>query len=510
MKKIILLLVLLLVLASCGGKPAGGDPTSKKEFKIMLNAQPTGFNPLTTNDSMSSDVSMQIYETLYERSVSGTEYVPLLAADFPKCSEDGLTCNIKLREGIKYTDGTPFGADAVIYTINKIKDKEYGAARASIAASIESIEKVNDHEVKLTHSYPDGVLIAKLAHMNSAIISPSSEGVDLMTKPFGTGPYKLSGMVAGSEYTLEVNSDYWGAKPEIEKVVYTVVPEISTAISRLETGEGDFLPQVPVTNVARVKSLSNVNFVSAASSQITYMAMRTETAKNPKLMSNLLARQAIAKAIDRAAYVNSLEGNAKALNSILPETVYGFKPEAQSFGYDFDFEGAKKIVEGEKLAAEPITILTNTRSEMSMLAEYVQSALNKVGFTNVTIVAEEFATYLDSAKKAGSYDLALLTWANVTGDGTEFFDPNVHSQRSSQRVQYVNPDFDKLVDESRETIDQSLRLEKLHAANKHILNDAILVAMYNTNNLFAHTKGYTDVEVIPGGIFFVKNFKIAK
>lgn len=510
MKKLVLLVTLLFVLVSCGGNPSPQTPTGSKEFKIMLNAQPTGLNPLTTNDSMSSDISMQIFESLYERSASGTEYVPMLAAALPECSEDGLSCNIKLREGVKFTDGSPFGADSVIYTINKIKDKDYGSARPSIAASIVSIDKVSDHEVKLNLSYPDGVLVAKLAHMNSAIVSSTSEGVDLMTKPFGTGPYKLASMVAGSEYVLEVNPEYWGDKPEIEKVVYTVVPEISTAISRLETGEGDFLPIIPVTNVSRVKSLPNVEFVSAASSQITYMGMRTDTAKNAKLMTNLKARQAIAKAIDRVAYVESLEGNAKGLNSILPETVYGFKPEAQKYGYDYDFEGAKQLVVDEGFAAEPITILTNTRSEMSMLAEYIQSALNKIGFTNVTIVAEEFATYLDSAKKPNGFDLVLLTWANVTGDGTEFFDPNVHSVKSSQRVQYTNPAFDKLVDESRETVDQAVRLEKLNAANQLILDEAVLVAMYNTNNLFAHTKGFTNVDVIPGGIFYVKYFKIAK
>ena len=522
LKSLVVFMALALFLVGCSG---GGNespespvanttpeqtPAVDDTFNIILNAQPTGFNPLTTNDAMSSDINVQIYETLYERTPDGTDYVPLLADDMPESSEDGLSVNIKLKEGITFTNGDPFNAETVKFTIEKIKDKEYGSARASIAASIESVEIINDHEVKLNLTYPDGVLIAKLSHMNSAMISPNSDGTELMTNPVGTGPYKMTSSVAGSEYTLEYNENYWGGEPEIKKIVFTVVAETSTAISRLETGEADFMPVVPVTNVNRVKQIPNVEFVTSPSSQITYLGLRTNSAKNQNVMSNDKARQAMLMAIDREAYVQTLEGNALGLNSILPASLFGYTEESEDYGYKYNLEEAKNIIASEGIADEPITILTSTVPTSQTIAEFIQSSLKAAGFTNVELLPQEFATYLATAKLENEFDLVILTWSNVTGDGTEFFDPNLHSVNSSQRVQYVNPEFDKLVDESRETIDMEVRLEKLDAANKLCLEDAVVAPLYNSYNTFAFSDKYKDVTVLPGTYFSVKDFKYAK
>lgn len=526
MKKSRLAIILTLsvaLLAGCasGAKaetPAPGSSNGGTEtpvqavaepFKVILNAQPTGFNPLTTNDSMSSNINIQIYETLYARTLDGTSYEPLLADSMPVSSEDGLSATIKLKEGVTFSNGEVFNAETVKFTIEKIKDKEYGSARASIAASVESVEVLGDYEVKLNLTYPDGVLVAKFAHMNSAMISPNSVGTELMTKPVGTGPYMMTESVAGSEYVLEYNENYWGEEPDIKKVVFTVVAEASTAISRLETGEADFMPVVPITNVNRVKNISGVTFQTSPSSQITYLALRTDTAKNAALMSNPKVRQAISMAVNREAYVATLEGNALGTNSILPTTVFGYKSEAEEYGYTYDLEAAKAIIESEGVKDEPIVILTSTVSTIQTVAEFIQASLKEAGFTNVELLPQEFATYLDTAKQANAFDLVLLTWANVTGDGTEFFDPNLHSVNSSKRVQYTNPAFDQLVNESRESMDMDVRLEKLDAANKLALEDAVVVPLFNSFNTFAHSDKYKDVVILPGTYFRVQGFKLA-
>ncbi|NCC78735.1 MAG: hypothetical protein EOM07_03940 [Clostridia bacterium] len=484
--------------------------STDEPFNIILNAQPTGFNPLTTNDSMSSDINIQIYDTLYNRTQDGTSYEPNLALDFPESSEDGLSATIKLRDDVSFSNGEKFNAETVKFTIERIKDKEYGSARASIAASIESVEVLGEYEVKLNLSYPDGVLVAKFAHMNSAMISPNSDGVALMTEPVGTGPYVMTEAVAGSEYVLEYNENYWGEEPDIKKVVFTVVAEASTAISRLETAEADFMPVVPLTNVNRVKNIPGVNFVTSPSSQITYLGLRTDTAKNPELMSNEKVRQAMLMAIDRASYVETLEGNVLGTNSILPSTVFGYKEEAENYGYAFDLEAAKAAVAEAGVADEPVVILTSTVQATQTVAEYIQASLKEAGFNNVELLPQEFATYLDTAKQPNAFDLAVLTWANVTGDGTEFFDPNLHSVNSSQRVQYKNEAFDQYVDESRETMDMDVRLEKLDAANELALKDAVVVPLYNPFNTFAFSEKYENVTILPGTYFKVQHFKLVK
>ena len=134
------------LLAGCSGtttpatEPAAsgsGDAaaTDGKMFNVALTAAFTGFDPLRTNDSASTYVNAQIYETLYRIDPETDEYMPLLAAEMPEYSEDGLTVTVKLREGVTFHDGTPFNSEAVKYTFDLIKDPDFGSARASIAGS---------------------------------------------------------------------------------------------------------------------------------------------------------------------------------------------------------------------------------------------------------------------------------------------------------------------------------------------------------------------------------------
>lgn len=149
---------------------AAAGSAEGKMFNIALTAPFTGFDPLRTNDSASTYVNAQIYETLYRIDPVSGEYNCLLAADYPEFSEDGLTATIKLRKGVTFQDGTPFNAEAVKYTFELIKNPDFGSARASIAGSIDTIECPDENTVVLHLKYEDGVLLAKLAHTNSAIV----------------------------------------------------------------------------------------------------------------------------------------------------------------------------------------------------------------------------------------------------------------------------------------------------------------------------------------------------
>ncbi len=136
----------LSLLAGCSGTttPSGttpgasagteGDAGEGKMFNIVLTAPFTGFDPLRTNDSASTYVNAQIYETLYRINPETGAYDPLLAVSEPEYSEDGLTVTIKLREGVTFQDGTPFNSEAVKYTFELIQDPDFGSARASIVS----------------------------------------------------------------------------------------------------------------------------------------------------------------------------------------------------------------------------------------------------------------------------------------------------------------------------------------------------------------------------------------
>ena len=325
------------LLAGCGNgtttPPAGGS------------ADP-GANPLRTNDSASTYVNVQIYETLYRIDPVTGEFNCLLAAELPTFSDDGLTATIKLRDNIKFQDGTPFNAEAVKYTFELIQDPDFGSARASIVSSIDSIECPDDTTLVLHLKYEDGVLLAKLAHTNSAIVSPTAQKAqDLMTQPCGTGPYTFVSSVSGSNVVLTRNDSYWGAKPAIKDVTMTIITEESTAVARMETGEADLMPNLSVKNIDRVNAMQNVKFGTSEAAQIYYLAARADSYVNP-VMAEKDFRTALMKGIDKEGYVQyMMEGYADPAKSIIGPKITGYDESATTHNIAYDPDGAKAILD---------------------------------------------------------------------------------------------------------------------------------------------------------------------
>ncbi len=508
MRKPLALVLVLVMLASMSLCGVASATTADKMFNVALTAPFTGFDPLRTNDAVSTYVNAQIYETLY-RIASDGSYICLLAESLPEFAEDGLSATIKLRQGIKFHDGTPFNAEAVKYTFELIKDPNFGSSRASIMASVASIDVIDENTLKLNLSYEDGVLLAKLAHTNSAIVSPTAQAKqDLMVAPVGTGPYAFVSSVSGSDVVLKANEEYWGGAPAIKNVTMTIIAEESTAVARLETGEADFMPNVSVSNIPRIQSIPNVTFETSPAAQLTYVMIRPTSFVNP-IMGNKDFRIAIAKALDTQGYTDFvMEGYANHSASVIGPNVFGYTEAAEGFGYAYDPEGAKAIIEKNGWANEPIKFLVPSTPAYTPMGEYFQSNLQAVGLTNVQIEAIDWSAWLTESKTDNRFDISLAAWSNVTRDGTELMEPNWDSKASAQRARINNADFDQLVKEGKTTSDTAVRIEKLEAANKLLLDEAYVVPVYNALNLYAFNNAYAGVTRDVSGTFYLYDITI--
>ncbi len=493
----------LIVLSPASLASSDGE----KMFNVALTAPFTGFDPLRTNDAASTYVNAQIYETLYRIAPDGS-YTPLLAESLPEFSDDGLSATIKLREGISFHDGTPFNAEAVKYTFSLIQDPNFGSSRASIVASIDTMEVLDEYTIKLNLKYEDGVLLAKLAHTNSAIVSPTAQAnQDLMVQPVGTGPYLFVSSVSGSNVVLKANEEYWGGAPAIKNVTMTIISEESTAIARMETGEADFMPNVTVQQVPRLQGISGVTFATSPSAQIFYIMLRPNSYVNP-VMGNPLFRQALAMAFDTEGYTEFvMEGYASHSASVIGPNVFGYTEAAEGFGYKYDPEAARAIIEENGWQNEEIKFLVPSTPAYTPMGEYFQSNLQEVGLTNVQIESIDWSAWLTESKADNRFDISLAAWSNVTRDGTELLEPNWDSKVSS-RSRIDSEEFDALVKESKTTSDRELRLAKLEAANKYLLDMAVVVPVYNGQNLFAYNNAYEGVTRDVGGTFYLKDITL--
>ncbi|MGM0837291.1 MAG: ABC transporter substrate-binding protein [Bacillota bacterium] len=498
-------LLAVLTLAACsGGKTSsdsnGGGAKSSGDQALTYASisDAVGLSPILMNDSASANITEHLYETLFKRNVETMEVEPQLAESYE--NPDANTWIIKLKQGVKFHDGTPFNAEAVKYTFDKLRDPATAAPRASLLEPVDTITVVDEYTVEIKTKYPYGPFLTALTHTNAAIVSPEADQKqDLMKEPVGTGPFKFVSWVPGDQIVIEANPEYREGEPALKKVVFKVVPEISTAISMLQTGEIQFLDQLPTEQIKRIEGIQNVNVEKVEGTSVNYLTFNHSKPEN----QDPNFRKAIASAMDRDAYVAKLNGLGIRSDSVLGPKVFGYNQSKDNAGTPFDLEVAKDLVKENGYDQREIKLLTANRGNFQLMAEIVQAQLSEAGF-NVVIETMEWAAFLDAAR-VGEYDLTFLSWANVTADGSEFFYPNFHSDNvgSSNRAQYSNPEFDKLVELSRTSVDQEERLKYLDQANEMMLNENVAIVMSHGIVTAALENSYSGLELDPNGKWYV-------
>jgi peptide/nickel transport system substrate-binding protein len=505
-KKWLVAIVALLVVISTGCSSSSSGNESKtggnvpQEITYATTSDVVGLSPILTNDSVSSNVINQVYETLFTRNPETMEIEPLLAESYE--TPDDTTWIIKLKEGIKFHDGTDFNAEAVKYTFDKFRDPKTAAPRASLLEPVESVTVIDDYTVEIKTKYPYGPLLAALSHTNASIVSPKADqSQDLMKEPVGTGPFKFVSWTPGDQVVLEKNEEYWQGAPKLDKVVFKVVPEVTTAISMLQTGKVHFIDAIPTEQLKRVESLKNIEVIKKEGTPVYYMGFNME--KEP--MNNPEFRQAVAYALDREAYVNKLNGLGVKGNSVIGPKVFGFDESADKAGYEYNLEKAKELVKKNNFGDKELTILVANRDSYMLMAEIAQSQLTEAGL-KVSIETMEWGTFLDTARE-GNYDITFLGWSNVTADGSELLYPNFHSDNigASNRVRYNNPEFDQLVEESRMNIDQDVRKQKLNEANQLLVKDAPIIVMNHGVVTAAFDQSVKGLQLDPTGQWSLYN-----
>ena len=500
-----ILLIVSIVLSACSGdsssaKNGGSSLAGDQTLTYASTNDAVGLSPIMTNDSASSSVIEQVYETLFNRNPETGEVEPNLAESYE--TPDANTWVFKLKEGINFHDGTPFNAEAVKYTFDKLRDPATAAPRASLLEPVEAITVVDENTLEIKTKYPYGSFLAALSHSNTSIVSPTADQKqDLMNQPVGTGPFKFVSWTPGDKIELESNEDYRDGAPSIKKVTYRVVPEVNTAISMLQTGEVQFIDAVPTEQVKRLESMKDVEMVKKDGTPVYYLTVNHEK----EISKDAKFREAIASAIDRDAFVSKLNGLGVRSDSVVGPEVFGHEDSADTAGTPYDLEAAKELVKANGYGDQPIKLLAANRGNYTLMAEIVQAQLTEAGF-KVEIESMEWAAFLDAAR-AGQYDLTFMSWSNVTGDGSELLYPNFHSDNigNSNFGRYNNAEFDELVTASRTTVDQDERKELINQANQLMIEENAVVVMYHGVVTAATSKSVKGLQIDPNGQWSLYN-----
>jgi len=244
MKNKLLLMLALTFILTLGIAMSG--MSQEKVLVFGSSGDASRLDPADVTDGESIQRMDNIFEGLVEYEAGSTEIKPCLAESWD-ISEDGTEIVFHLRKGVKFHDGTDFNADAVIFSFERQFNPEHPHYQYGewvywgiMFTDIIRIEKIDDYTIKLVLKNPNASIMTSLAMFTVCIVSPTNAEKykeDAFKNPCGTGPFKFVEWVKDDHITLEANEDYWRERPQLDQLIFRVIPDPSARLLALEVGE---------------------------------------------------------------------------------------------------------------------------------------------------------------------------------------------------------------------------------------------------------------------------------
>ena len=550
----VLLTAAMGALTACGGSgssettaAASGDTQAAAETTAAVELAPgesvsqdtditaamlvdfTTMDPMDTSDTLSGGIQRLMMDGLFGFD-DDMKIIPMLATDY-EANDDATEFTIHLREGIQFSDGTPWNAEAAKANFDRWGDKNLGLKRTTLLCNVlKETEIVDDYTVKVTLESPFGAFIPTLAHPACVVMSPAviAKGNEECAKnPVGTGQYTFVEWVAGEHATIALNKDWWGYDADIcggtalvdpdagfKTITFKPVSENATRVAMLQSGDAQFIWPVPTESIEALRGDSNVSVGQEEGIVVRYLMMNNQKAP----FNDVRVRQAINYAINKDAYCAVVKnGIATPATSIIGPAVQYYKGNDV---YAYDIEKAKSLLaeagypDGFKTTLMCASTTTNLKQ-----CEFIQQQLAQVGI-DVEINALESAVVnqkiqdVDVPGSEAEVDMYVIGWSPSTGDADWGIRPLMAIESeppmSYNICYYENEEVDQLLKDALATADDSKRAEAYAKAQDIIWEESPLVCLANDNNTWASSAKMVDAKVFPDNCLNLRNAKLAK
>jgi peptide/nickel transport system substrate-binding protein len=500
--------------ALLGAALALAGPAAAQDLRIGLASEPTSMDPHFHNLSPNNSLLGHIFESLVGQDES-QRLIPRLAESWRPL--DATTWEFRLRKGVKFHDGTPFTADDVAFTFERAPNVEGSPSSFGIYARGKTIVKVDDHTVHIKTAAPYPLMANDVSQI---MIVSRKHGAGAKTPDYnsgraavGTGPYRYVEYTPGNRIVMQRNADYWGAKPQWQKVIFRGIKSDPSRVAALLAGDVDLIDEVPSTDMERLKKEPKVSIAQTVSNRVIYLHLdhfRDDSpfvrAKDGGPVRNPLrdqrVRLAISKAIDRDAIVGRvMEGVAIKAGQLLPEGFFGVSPKLKPLGHDP--EGAKKLL-AEAGVPNGFRLTIHSPNDRypndAKIAEAVGQMLSRIGIDTqvVTMTASVFfrEASTGSPEKGPKFSFILVGWGSGTGEASSplksllaTFDRE-KGMGASNRGRYSNPAVDKLIHEALATVEDAKRQDLLARATEIAIEDVGIIPLHYQVNTWALRKGF--------------------
>ncbi len=417
MKKLLALLLalaMIFTMAACtsssqeessGGnepEPATEPEAASTDKWIRIGMDMTNFTTLDVFDSDYNEVlqaSDAIFDRLFNKNKDTLELEPCLLAEMPTVSEDGLTYTCKLRQDVKWSDGTPLTAKDVEFTLNYFYAKDTASENTWIselikgclemeegtADTLEGFKLIDDYTFEITLYQPYGIFEATMATSYMAILPAHIRpnygdewGTTVM--PIGSGPYKVESFDPGVKLVLVPNENYWGKVPEIDGIIISNMNS-ATGIMEYEAGNIDFCK----IDTDLVEDTMN-RFPNNTYEQLVVGGTRIGLNTSMKPLDDPRVRKAFAMAFDRDAIISGYYQNHVAeLNGVIPFGIPGNDGTLEATPYDP--EGAKALLAeaGYPDGIDLEVAIRESQNDFSFIFQYIKDQVEPLGIRmNIT------------------------------------------------------------------------------------------------------------------------------
>lgn len=511
-------MLLSVVLTGCGGGDANStadSTTGSKTVTVAMTGDVNTWNPWMYNEIVANSIQMHVFDALVAVT-NDLQQVPALATEW-STSDEGLTWDFTLREGVKFSNGNDFNADDVVYSFNRCIALNKGWSDST--AAIASVEKVDDLHVKFVCNSADAILPAEVKNI-MILDKETTEALsdeELDSTVVGTGRYVLSEYVRDDHTTLVRNENYWGDKPEAETVVFRSIPNDGTRTASLIGQEVDMITNVPVTDADTLKSKDYLTVTSSPSIGVMFYNLAqseenpTKDAAQPITSpdgSNPLSvrdvRLAICLAINTEEMIEKVQnGYATIAPTCVPEGFNGYNASIKDYGYDpteaeklLDDAGYPRQADGYRFE---ITLdCTNDRYiNDAAQAQAVAAYLDKVGIKcNVNAMSRSvFFDYIRIHDEEDKTGFLQSGWSDTSGESVLLARDLVYGTTLEGRVKegygganrgyYNNPEVNDLIDKALATSDYAERDAIMQQVWQIVYDDVGMFTTFFTNDIYA-------------------------
>lgn len=460
-------------------------------LQVGLADDPPELDPHLTSSNASRTVLHNIFATLVEVDAD-LQIQPELAERW-EVSEDGRTYTFYLRDGVTFHDGTPFNAEAVVYNFTRMRDREFGSARAGELDFVENVSVDGPLQVTVSLSQPFGAFLPALASWSGMMVSPTSAeelGRDFGQALVGAGPFRFVERIRDDRLVLERFDGYFkDGLPYLDKVIYRPFVDAEARIVNLETGSIHIINTVPGRAVSRLQDNDDINLSIVGG--LGFRGLWVNVTSDE--LGARERRAALSACIDRRVVVNSVFGDS-AVPAVGPFSPATWVVDSPDEAPERDLDAARELLaEAGVPDGFSFPLLITPDDESIRVASIYAAMCSEVGI-DIQLQQVEFGTILSRMKEA-NYAAAQIE-LSPRNDPDLSSHPWFHSTGGVNFSHYASPEMDRILDEARAAVDQGDRRALYREALDLFNTDFPYIFTYHLQEMKAYRddmKGYRHI-----------------